>query len=60
MENIKKNYRSLEDIEGEIKSVNLENFLDFDLNGWYEFAKCEGCDGPLLMHQEVKCRDGEI
>ena len=36
--------------------MNLENFLDFDLNGRYEFAKCEGCDGPLLGHQEVKCR----
>ena len=28
------------------------------MNGRYEFAKCEGCDGPLLGHQEVKCRDG--
>ena len=58
MENIKKNYRSHENIEGDIKSVNLENFIDFDLNGRYEFAKYEGFDGPLLGHQEVKCRDG--
>ena len=54
MENMKKNYRSLEAIEGEFKNVNLENFLDFDLNGRYEFAKCEGCDGPFLGHQLVK------
>ena len=40
MENIKNNYRSLEAIEGEIKNVNLENFLDFDLNGRYGFVKC--------------------
>ena len=26
------------------------------MNGRYEFAKCEGCDGPLLGHQEVKCK----
>ena len=58
MENIKKNYRSLEDIEGEIKNVNLENFLDFDLNGRYEFAKCEGCDCLFLGHREVKCKEG--
>ena len=30
MENIKKNYRSLEAIEGEMKNVDLENLLDFD------------------------------
>ena len=34
--------------------MDLENFLDFDLNGRYEFARCEGCDGLLLCHLEVK------
>ena len=33
----------------------LENFLDFNTSDDFEFAKCEGCDGPLLGHLEVKC-----
>ena len=55
LEDIKKNYRALEEIEAELKNVDLGNFLDFDYEGRYEFAKCEGCDGPLLGHLEVKC-----
>ena len=30
MEDIKKNYRTLEDIEAELKNVDHGNFLDFD------------------------------
>ena len=52
---MKKNYYPLEDIEAELKKVVLENFLDFNSNDAFEFAKCEGCDGPLLGHLEVKC-----
>ena len=55
MEDIKNNYRALEEIEDELKNVDLGNFLDFDYEGRYEFANCEGCDGPLLEHLEVKC-----
>ena len=55
MEGLKKNYRSVIDIEEELKNVDLDNFLDFDQNGKYEFARCEGCDGSLLGHLEVKC-----
>ena len=55
MEDIKKNYGTLEDIEAELKNVDLGNILDFNYEGRYEFAKCEGCDGPLLGHLEVKC-----
>ena len=54
MEDIKKNYRTLEDIEAELNNVDLGNFLDFDYEGRYEFARCEGCDGLLLGHLEVK------
>ena len=52
---MKKNYGSMDDIEAELKNVGLENFLDFKANDDFEFAKCEGCDGPLLGHLEVKC-----
>ena len=47
MEDIKKNYRSLAEIEEEIKTVSIDNFLEFNNVGHYEFAKCDGCDGPL-------------
>ena len=52
MEAIKKNYRVSEEIEEELKSVDLGNFLDFDDDGRYEFTRCEGCDGPLLGHMQ--------
>ena len=57
---MKKNYASMEDIGEELKNVGLENFLDFNANDDFEFAKCEGCDGPLLGHLVVKCgeKDG--
>lgn len=48
MKDIKKNYGVLQDIEAELKNVELGNFFDFDYKGRYEFAKCEECDGPLL------------
>ena len=59
MEGIKKNYRASEDIEEELKNVDLENFLDFNYEGRYDFTRCEGCDGPLLGHMEVKCQGKE-
>ena len=55
MNDLQKNYHKAEDIAKEIQNVDLENFLDFDSNGSYEFALCEKCDGPLLGHIEVKC-----
>ena len=52
---MKKNYASMDTIVEELKNVEIENFLDFNANDDFEFAKCEGCDGPLLGHLEVKC-----
>ena len=46
-EGMKKNYKLCSEIEEEMKNVVLENFLDFDFNGRYEFASCEDCNGPL-------------
>ena len=48
MEGMKKNYRSASDIEEEFKNVDFGKLLDFDDDGRYEFARCEGCDGPLF------------
>ena len=39
--------------------MNIDNFLEFDYGGRYKFARCEGCDGPLLRHLEVKCKGKE-
>ena len=55
MEGVKKNYASIDDIAEELKNVGLENFLDFNANDDFEFAKCESCGRPLLGHLEVKC-----
>ena len=51
----KKNYKKAPEIEEELKTVDLGIYLDFDDNRRYEFDKCEGCNGPLLGHIEVKC-----
>ena len=55
MEDMKKNYASIDVIAEELKNVGKENFLDFDANDDYEFVRCEGCDEALLGHLEVKC-----
>ena len=47
MENMKKNYKSESEFQKELINVKLENFLDFDYNGKYEFTSCEYCNGPL-------------
>ena len=55
MENMKSNYKKESEIEEEMKNVVKENFLDFDDNGRYEFARCEDCNGPLMRHMKAKC-----
>ena len=67
MNDMKENYNNAEDIAKELDNVKLENFLDFDSNGSYEFAHCETWDGPLLGNMETKCNhldgvryDGQI
>ena len=57
---MKKNYTPMAEIREELKNGDLKNFLDFDSFGRYEFARCEGCDGPILGYLEVKCsgKDG--
>ena len=37
-----------------MKNVVLENFLDFNFNGKYEFASCEDCNGPLIGQMKAK------
>ena len=53
---MKNRYGAVSEIEVELKNVEIENFLDFKANDEFEFAKYEGCDGPLLGHLEFKCR----
>ena len=38
MKGIKSNYKLYSDMEEELKSAKLENLLDFDFNGKYQFA----------------------
>ena len=52
---ILENYKNHDDIATELDNVDLENFLDFNNNGKYEFAHCGICSGPLLGHLKPKC-----
>ena len=52
---MKSNYKRESEIEEEMKNVVIENFLDFDLYGRYEFARCEDCNGLLMGHMKAKC-----
>ena len=59
MENLnemKENYKKIDDIAHKLRNSALNVLLDFDCNGKYEFIKCEICDGPILGHLEVKCQ----
>ena len=51
-----KNYRKTEEIATDIKTHGLEEYIEFDNNGRYEFYKCKSCEGPMLGHQQNKCR----
>ena len=59
MNEMKKNYKKLEDIMLDIKNHGLDAYLEFDNTGRYELYKCEDCDGPMLGHQQAKCRNGD-
>ena len=52
---INDNYKSDDDIAKELDS-NLENILDFDKLGKYEFIHCGICGGLIIGHIEVKCQ----
>ena len=53
---MKANYKKIDDIQIDIRRTDLEEFLKFDNHGRYGFFKCEACSGPILGHLEVKCR----
>ena len=53
---MKNNYKKLDDITTDIQRTEVEEFLKFDNHGRYGFFKCEACGGPILGHLQVKCR----
>ena len=53
---MKANYKKIDDIKTDIKNTGLDEFLKFNNHGRYGFFKCEACAGPMLGHQQVKCR----
>ena len=53
---MKTNYKKIDDIQIDIRRTDLEEFLKFNNHGRYGFFKCEACGGPILGHLEVKCR----
>ena len=52
---MKKNYKKSEDITIDIQTHGLDEYLEFDNTGRYEFYKCGSCDGPILGHLQNKC-----
>ena len=55
MENMKSNYKKESEIQEEMKGVVIENFLEFENNGKYEFRRCEDYNWPMIGHLKVKC-----
>ena len=55
MDNMKSNYMKVSDIQEELKNVVIENYLEFENNGKYEFWRCEDCNGPMIGHLTAKC-----
>ena len=56
---MKNNYKKIDDITYKIRHSEIEDLVEFDNNGKYEFIRCETCDGPILGHIEAKCRNLE-
>ena len=52
---MKSNYKKLDNITTDIKNHGLDEYLDYDNQGRFEFFRCEGCDGPMLGHIQSKC-----
>ena len=50
MDNIKSNYKQYNDLEEELKHTVIDQVLDFDVTGRYEFVRCEDCNGLVLGH----------
>ena len=48
MDNMKSNYMKVSNIQEELKNVVIENYLEFENTGKYEFRKCEDCNGPMI------------
>ena len=59
IENRKADYMSVETISTGIKADGLDDYLEFENNGKYQFLRCENCDGPILGHITTKCRHGD-
>ena len=47
---------TIEAITTRIKADGIEDYLEFESPGKYQFLTCENCDGPMLGHQMTKCR----
>ena len=59
MDRMKSDYLTMEEIIAKLRAEGLENYLKFKSNGAYEYFESENCDGPMLGHQNAKCRHSE-
>ena len=44
MDNMKSNYMRVSNIQKELNNVVIENYLEFENTGKYEFIMCEDCE----------------
>ena len=51
---MKANYKKLEEVVVDIRRTELGEFLEFDNLGRYKFFKCEECAVAFLSHLAVK------
>ena len=56
---MKNNYKKEADISTDVKNHGIDEYLKYDVYGRFGFFHCELCEGPLLGHQQTKCRNGE-
>ena len=55
IDTMKSKYLNIEQIVIRLKADTVEEYLEFNSSGDYEFLSCEDCDGPMLGHLINKC-----
>ena len=50
-----KNYKKDPELENDLKTIEMENYISYYETGQFDFKECEYCTGPLLGHIQAKC-----
>ena len=55
MDSLMQNYKKDAELENEMDTIDLGNYVKYDEHGHSTFKKCPHCGGPTLGHIQVKC-----